>query len=78
MNLLEFITYCELSDLVLYRMKLAESQYKTLIRRDNVEVAMIYKLVDDDATIIKCTLNDGEVSHLSPALKTIVEVFFPG
>jgi succinate dehydrogenase/fumarate reductase flavoprotein subunit len=77
MTLLEFITYCQLSNLVLYKQQLTKHRYKTLIRRDEVEVAMLYEIIDGKGDIIKGTLNNGIVCHLSPSMDTIVEAFFP-
>lgn len=79
MNLLEFITYCELANLIEYRQQTTVNRHKVLMRRGEVEVSILYEIYDGKGAIIKSTLDHGcgKAFHLSPALSTIVEAFFP-
>lgn len=88
MNLLEFITWCELKDLVTHREKLdalwdveVGYHYKVEIHnKDNYKASIIYAVLHDQAVIVRAHLykrkdNGGYDTWNQPGVRDLIRAF---
>lgn len=86
MKLLEFITYCKLSNMIVEEIEYPAAAtidraplYKILVEGNDARCELLYKIIQGQGLVVKCHFYSGGESHYTynPLVSEIVEAFFP-